>query len=118
MVGTALVTDYRYLFVDILSNKVVAELPCYGVSLTRQVNKAGNMTATVGMNQAGYSNADVLDSTIPGRTAFYAMRDGHLLWGGPVWTRTYQARGKALSMTPKTSHSPHTTFTPPQAITY
>ncbi len=118
MVGTALVTDYRYLFVDILSNKVVAELPCYGVSLTRQVNKAGNMTATVGMNQAGYSNADVLDSTIPGRTAFYAMRDGHLLWGGPVWTRTYQARGKALSMTGQTWESWPSKFWPTQDLIY
>ncbi len=34
-------TTYRYLFADLLTNDILAELPLTGVSFTQQLNQAG-----------------------------------------------------------------------------
>lgn len=34
-------TTYRYLFVDLLSNTIIGELPLTGVSFTQQLNQPG-----------------------------------------------------------------------------
>ena len=36
-------TTYRYLFADLLTNDILAELPLTGVSFTQQLNQAGTL---------------------------------------------------------------------------
>jgi hypothetical protein len=92
-------TTYRYLFADLLTNEIVAELPITGVSFNQQLNQAGTFQAHLllsGVNTFGY-NVDA--STQPTRNAIYVDRDGILVWGGVIWARSYNSASQILSIT-------------------
>lgn len=109
---------YRYLFVDILSNMVVDELPCYGTYFTRQLSGAGQMTATLGMNSQPYRNRDIKNATTPGKIALYALCDDLVVWGGPIWTRTYNASARTLQLSGQTWESWGQKFFPDTSLAY
>jgi len=110
--------DYTYLLVDILSNRVVNELPLYGTWFQRTLSGTGNMTATVPMNASGFGNLDTKGSTIPGRNALYALCGDAVVWGGPIWSRTYNRSGKSLSLTGQTWESWAYKFYPTDSLFY
>ena len=95
-------TEYRYFFLDLFTDKVNLEVPCYGVSFDDLLNDNGNATVSINLDREDYSNQEVIEGTIPGRTQFFIERNGSLVWGGIVWSRTYQAQAKSLSMTCQT----------------
>lgn len=97
--------EFRYLFADLLTNRVNLEVPCYGVSYNGLLNKASDGTCSINLDRSGYNNQDVIDATVPGKTAMYIDRDGVLIWGGIVWSRTYQAQAKVFSYTLQTFES-------------
>jgi hypothetical protein len=102
--------EYKYLFSDLLTNAPLAELPCFGTYFEKFVNATGNATASVKIGQGGYEDTAlddqlILEATQPGRTALYVDRNGKLIWGGIVWSRTYQSQAKTLSMTAQTFDS-------------
>jgi hypothetical protein len=96
---------YRYLFCDLLTNSVLAELPLYGVSFSKYLSKPGNFTGTYPMYNTSLDQRDVVNATIPGRTAIYIEREGALIWGGIIWTRFYQSDQRVLQMTGQTFES-------------
>lgn len=96
---------YRYLFADLLTNQINLELPLFGVTYGRAMNDAGNATLSFSLDSTGFNNQDVIDGTIPGRTAFYIDRNGQLIWGGVLWSRTYQAQAKVFSWTAQSFES-------------
>lgn len=96
---------YRYLVGDLLTNTINAELPFYGVSFGRRLNKPGNCTFSFMLGDSQYRDQDTIDATIPGRTAFWIERDGVLIWGGIIWSRTYQSQANSLSFTGQTFES-------------
>ncbi len=110
--------DYRYIFVDILTNRVLNELPCYGTWFSRQLSGAGNMTATVPMNSQPYKNIDFKGATTPGKTALYALCDDAVIWGGPIWTRTYNSSAKTLQLSGQTWESWPGKFYPSTSLAY
>ena len=92
-------TTYRYLFADLLTNEIVAEIPLTGVSFNQQLNTAGTFQGHIllsGINTYGY-NIDA--ATLPARNAIYVDRNGELVWGGVIWQRTYNSDSQALSIT-------------------
>lgn len=92
-------TTYRYLFADLLTNEIIAELPLTGVSFTQQLNQAGTFTAHIlisGINTAQY-NVDA--ATQPARNALYVDRNGILVWGGVIWNRSYSSASQTLTIT-------------------
>lgn len=92
-------TTYRYLFADLLTNEIIAELPLTGVSFNQQLNTAGTFQAHLllsGINTYGY-NVDA--ATTPGRNAIYVDRNGTLVWGGVVWNRSYNSDDQTLNIT-------------------
>jgi hypothetical protein len=92
-------TTYRYLFVDLLTNTIIAELPLTGVGFTQQLNQAGTFSGHLllsGLNAAAF-NIDA--STIPGKCGIYVDRNGILVWGGVIWGRTYNSSDQTLSFT-------------------
>jgi hypothetical protein len=97
--------EFRYLFCDLLSNEIIFETPVYGVSYGREINKAGDGTLSINLDRTDYQNQDVIDATIPGKSCVYFERDGSLLWGGIIWSRTYQAQAKVFSYTMQTFES-------------
>jgi hypothetical protein len=90
---------YRYLFADLLTNDIIAELPLTGVQFTQQLNQAGTFEGHLlitGIDTNAY-NVDV--STIPCRNVIYVEADGILIWGGIIWGRSYNSTSQVLSIT-------------------
>ena len=91
--------QYRYLFADLLTNSVIAELPLTGVNFTQQLNSIGTLTGHLLLSGVNSTTTNVINATIPGRTAIYVDRDGSLVWGGIVWERTFGSKDQKLSIT-------------------
>jgi hypothetical protein len=92
-------TSYRYLFADLLTNQINAELNLTSVNFTQQLNASGTFTGELLISDRTLDTANILNSTIPARTALYVDRDGVLVWGGIVWHRTYNAASQRISIT-------------------
>ena len=92
-------TTYRYLFADLLTNEIIAELPLTGVSFTQQLNQSGTLNGHLLLSALNSAEFNVNASTIPGRSAIYVDRNGDLIWGGIIWNRTYNSAEQVLSLT-------------------
>jgi hypothetical protein len=88
---------YRYFLTDLVSNEVLAEVPFSGVSYERQLRRAGSFSGTIPVI-AATNKLNLYESTMPGRTGLYVMRNDVCVWGGIVWARTYSESSKTLSV--------------------
>jgi hypothetical protein len=91
------VTTYRYLFVDLATNTIIAELPLTGVAFTQQLNQAGTFTGHLLLSGINAAQFNVDASTIPGYCGLYVDRNGILVWGGVIWGRTYNSTEQRLT---------------------
>jgi membrane protein implicated in regulation of membrane protease activity len=89
--------QYRYFTTDLLTNEVLAEIPFKGVSFERSIKAAGNFSGnipvipeTAGMN--------LYESTMPGKTGLYIVRNEECIWGGIIWNRAYNVVERSLSV--------------------
>lgn len=91
------VPQYRYFTTDLLTNTVLAELPFTGVSYERAIKGAGSFSGTIPAipKTEGY---DLYENTMPGKTGLYVVRDGECVWGGIIWSRSYDVKEKTLSV--------------------
>lgn len=90
-------TQYRYLFADLLTNSILAELPITGVNFTQQLNSAGTLSGHLLLSGVNAAGLNVANGTIPGRTAIYVDRNGILVWGGILWGREYNSTAQTLT---------------------
>jgi hypothetical protein len=93
------VANYRYLFADLLTNSILAELPITNVNFTQQLNTSGTLTGELLLSGVNATALNVANATIPARTAVYVDRDGALVWGGILWSREYASAGQTLKFT-------------------
>ena len=84
-------TQYRYLFADLVTNDILAEIPLTNVSFTQSLNTPGSFTGSILGSDANELGYDIAGSTIPSRTAIYVDRDNVLIWGGIIWLRTWDS---------------------------
>ncbi len=91
--------SYRYLFADLLTNQILAELPLTAVNFTQQLNTAGTFTGELLLSGINASALNVANATIPARTAVYVDRDGSLVWGGILWLREFKSSNQTLTFT-------------------
>jgi hypothetical protein len=89
--------QYRYFTTDLLTNQVLAEIPFRGVSFERSIKAAGSFSGTIPVIP-DTSSMNIYDSTMPGKTAVYVVRDGVCIWGGIVWHRSYDVVSRELSV--------------------
>jgi len=80
------------------------------VSFDRTLNKAGNFGGSFGLGNQNYIDEHIIESTIPGRTAIYVERtntqgDVGIVWGGVLWSRTWQEQGLSFQFTGQTFES-------------
>jgi hypothetical protein len=92
-------TTYRYLLADLATNEIIAELPLTGVAFTQQLNTYGTFSAHILLSGIDANAFNVNNSTIPGRNAIYVDRNGVLIWGGVIWSRSYNSNSQDLSIT-------------------
>ena len=98
MVETGLAPVYRYYTADLLTNEILAEIPFRGVSYERAIKGAGGFSGSIPVIEAT-KNLDIYESTMPGNTALYVVRNGVCVWGGVIWTRQYDVVGRVLNVT-------------------
>jgi hypothetical protein len=92
-----LTPEYRFMVTDLLTNKILGELPLEGVSYTRAIKGAGALSGSI-QSPAMLSNSDIYENTMPGRTGLYVLRNNQCVWGGIVWSRSYSANSKKLDI--------------------
>lgn len=86
-----------YIFGDVLTGEVIQEISCSGVSMSRGFGQ-GEMRATFSLDQSGKDNRDLLAATQEGRCYVIAERYKTPIWGGIVWSRTYQSQAKVFEL--------------------
>jgi len=91
-------TTYRYLFADLLTNNIIAELPLTSVNFTQQLNQAGTLSGHLLLSGLDANTFNVLNGTIPAKTGIYVDRNGILVWGGVIWGRPYNSDSQTLSI--------------------
>lgn len=96
---------YSYLFQEILTGQILGEMSVNGVTFDRALNRAGNMQGSVNLDNDLTPNDDILAMTEKGKNAIYVYRDDLIVWGGIIWTRTYQSQAKSLQFTAQTFES-------------
>lgn len=112
--------SYTYLAADLLTNKVLGELPVRSVTFDRQINSVGNWQGSTNMDNPLMDNEDLLACTEPARTALYVYRENQIVWGGIIWSRTYQSQSKSLQITAQTfeSYAFKRIYRPPSTVKY
>jgi hypothetical protein len=88
---------YRYFTADILTNEILAEVPFRGVSYERAIKGAGRFGGSIAINPQT-EPLNLYESTMPGNTALYVVRDGVCVWGGIIWQRDYDIVSRSLSV--------------------
>ena len=96
-VTSAAAPRYRYYTVNIVTNTVIGEIPFEDVSFTRSIKTAGAFEGKITISEQT-NNLDLYNSTMPGKTAIYVVRDDQAVWGGIIWGRTYDLQGRSLAV--------------------
>jgi hypothetical protein len=89
--------SYRYFLTDLLSNQVISEVPFKGVSFERANRRAGAFSGQIPFLEAT-KGLDLYEATMPGRTGLYIMRNGTCVWGGIIWSRSYDVVSRTLTV--------------------
>lgn len=107
--------DYVYRLTDLVSRRVLSDLPLAVSSLPRNLSAdVDAISPTLDMrsggldddgNLQGVSKLAPYTATIPGRTGLFALRDGQPVWGGIIWAREYDSDSKQLKLTVSTAES-------------
>lgn len=92
-----LVAEYRYFAYDLMTNQLLAELPLTGVSYGRSLREAGTFSGSITANENTF-NLNLYANTLPGKTALYVVRNNVCVWGGIIWTRSYNIVNKSLEI--------------------
>lgn len=88
---------YRYFTADVLTGEILAEIPFGGVSYERAVKGAGAFRGKIPVIE-DTEHLDLYETTIPGKTALYVVRNGVAVWGGIIWSRTYSVKNRVLDI--------------------
>lgn len=86
-----------YIFGDVLTGAVIEEISLQGVSMTRGFGQ-GELRGSFQLDQVGKNNSDLIDASEEGRSFVICIRDTQPIWGGYVWTRTYQSQAKVYEL--------------------
>lgn len=89
--------DYKYVTTDLLTDSILAEIPFQDVSYTRALKDAGSFSGSVPVIPDN-DYLDLYETTLPGRTALYILRNGVCVWGGIIWSRNYDIKTRTLTV--------------------
>jgi hypothetical protein len=89
--------EYRYFLTDLLTNTVISEVPFKNVSYERANKRAGAFSGSIPFVPVT-KGLDLYEATMPGRTGLYIMRNNVCVWGGIIWSRSYDVLTKELSV--------------------
>lgn len=93
-----MVADYRYYFGSLRTDGVIAEIPLFGTYIDMTLNVGGTFNGSFQLDQTGKRNQDLIDATIPGFSYVMVERNEVVIWGGFIWSRTYQSQAKIVQL--------------------
>lgn len=88
---------YQYITTDLLTNEILAEIPFQGVSWSRAIRRAGEFSGSIPVIPET-KHLDIYNSTMPGKTGLYILRNGVCVWGGIIWSREYDAENRTIDV--------------------
>lgn len=74
--------DYRYLFYDVSSRRLIDALPMAGVQFSYEVSGVGTLSGSIPLYADDLPAQRVRDALFPYRTKIFVERDSQLCWGG------------------------------------
>jgi hypothetical protein len=86
---------YRYFVVNLVTNRPIAEIPFKGVSYEKVLTGAGTFSGDI-LSSPETANLALYETTMPGRTGLYVVRNGVCVWGGIIWSRSYNVNERVL----------------------
>lgn len=89
--------EYRFFLTDLLSNEIISEVPFRNISYSRELRRAGKFSGKIPFIEAT-KGLNLYESTMPGRTGLYIMRNGVCVWGGIIWSRSYSVKSEELQV--------------------
>ena len=89
--------NYRYFLTDLLSNQIISEVPFKGVSFERANRRAGSFSGTIPFLDST-EGLNLYEATMPGRSGLYITRNNVCVWGGIIWSRSYDIESKELDV--------------------
>jgi hypothetical protein len=93
----ALSPEYRFFTTNLLTNEILSEVPFSGVNYELSLVNAGQFSGTVPVDSES-RKYDLYNSTMPGKTGLYILRNGVCVWGGIIWSRQYNLESRTLSV--------------------
>lgn len=102
--------EYTFLFCDLMTDQLLAELPMQGVTFSWELNGIGTLRGVVPIND-DTTPQNPIGATQPRRTVVYVERDGVPLWGGIIWTRTRAPGGVEIQAAELLSYYQHRRLT-------
>lgn len=95
--NTTLAASYRYFVCDLVTNELLSEIPFKNVTYGRSIREAGSFTGDIAITP-DTENLGLYENTLPGKTALYVVRDNVCVWGGIIWSRSYDIKNKILNV--------------------
>lgn len=88
---------YRYFLTDLITNELISEVPFKGVNFERANRRAGQFSGSIPFIPET-KGLDLYEATMPGRTGLYITRNNQVVWGGIIWSRSYNVETRNLSV--------------------
>lgn len=89
-------SQYSYLVTDLRTNTVLGEMPLIGVSYNKKLNGCGAFSATLPLSPK--FSGDGYDLTTPAIRAVNIMRGDNPVYGGIIWTRSYDSDERTVQI--------------------
>lgn len=89
--------SYKYILTNLLTNRVIAEVPFVDVNYSRAIKSAGSFSGKIAVtDDTSYLN--LYETTMPAKTGVYIMRNDSCVWGGIIWSRDYNVKERQLTV--------------------
>lgn len=92
------VLHVTYVFGDLRTGEIMEELPLWSVSMMDELNADGELRGTFQLDTTGKRNEDIVAATIPGRCYMVMEVNGFPMFGGIIFSRTYQSTAKTIQL--------------------
>jgi hypothetical protein len=91
--------SFQFFAYDLLTGRLMGEVPLRSVTFGQQLNTAGQLTGTLDLQDPRVQAMFPLQSTIPNRTFLVVDYGGFILWGGVVMSRKWKVDASGQNTT-------------------
>jgi hypothetical protein len=96
--GFVVSNPFTYEARDLLTWEALDGLPYQGVSFGKILDQHGTWQGSLPLGEPRVQLFDWKDATRPGRTALFVDLQGTLVWGGIIWTTSYESDDPTKSL--------------------